>query len=272
MSWATLFVILFVAADPFASVSPACMETTGVRIHRVQSEFQSSETLIRVLLPDQICPGECLKTLYLLPVEPNLEQRYGDGLIEARKLDLANKYHVICVAPTFSRLPWYADHPTDRTLRQESHFVKVVVPAIERLYPALPQRDGRWLLGFSKSGYGAWTLLLRHPQMFAKAVAWDAPLMKTAPDQFGMGPIYGSPENFANYRIDQLLRDRAAMLRDDARLRLIHLGFGNFREHHQQAESLLQELRIPHDYVDGTKLEHTWHSGWVGTAVERLLN
>jgi hypothetical protein len=262
-----------VAADPSSTcVSPACLDPNGVRIHRVYSEFQSSETLIRVLLPDQICPGECLKTLYLLPVEAQLEQRFGDSLIEAKKLDLANKHRVICVAPTFSQLPWYADHPTDRTLRQESHFVKVVVPAIERLYPALPQRNARLLLGFSKSGNGAWTLLLRHPQMFARAAAWDAPLMKTAPDQFGMGPIYGSPENFENYRIDRLLRDRAVMLREDAGPRLIHLGYGNFREHHLQAESLLQELRIPHDYVDGPRLKHTWHSGWVGPAVERLLN
>lgn len=258
-----------------AQISGGSVDEHGIRVHRVTSEFQSGETLIRVLLPEKLEPAERLRVLYLLPVEANTEHRYGDGLIEAKKLDLANKHRLICVAPTFSHLPWFADHPTDKTIRQETYFLKVVVPTIERLYPALAQRDGRLLVGFSKSGCGAWSLLLRHPDQFAKAAAWDAPLMKTAPDQFGMGPIYGTPENFAAYRIDNLLRDRAAELRpktvEKATVRLIHLGYGNFRDHHQRAEALLNELQIPHSYTDGPKLEHTWHSGWLQGAVKSLI-
>lgn len=265
---------LVLAADA-AQVSDAVVDEHGFRVHRVTSEFQAGETLIRVLLPEKLESGERLKVLYLLPVEANTEHRYGDGLLEAKKLDLANKHRLICVAPTFSHLPWYADHPTDKTIRQESYFLKVVVPAIEKRYPARAERDGRLLVGFSKSGYGAWSLLLRHPDYFAKSAAWDAPLMKTAPDQFGMGPIYGTPENFASYRIDQLLRDRAERLRPKAgeqpTARLIHLGYGNFRDHHQRAEALLNELQIPHTYTDGPKLEHTWHSGWLEVAARRFF-
>ena len=231
--------------------------------------------MIRVLLPEKRDPAERLRVLYLLPVEANAEHRYGDGLLEAKKLDLANKHRLICVAPTFSHLPWYADHPTDKTIRQETYFLKVVIPTIERLYPALPERNGRLLVGFSKSGYGAWSLLLRHPDTFAKAAAWDAPLMKTAPDQFGMGPIYGTPENFEHYRLDLLLRNRAAELRPKAgeqpTTRMIHLGYGNFRDHHQRAEALLNELQILHAYADGPKLEHTWHSGWLTEAITSLV-
>ncbi len=265
---------LVLAADA-VQVSDVVIDEHGFRVHRVSSEFQAGETLIRVLLPEKLESGERLKVLYLLPVEANTEHRYGDGLLEAKKLDLANKHRLICVAPTFSHLPWYADHPTDKTIRQESYFLKVVVPAIEKRYPARAERDGRLLVGFSKSGYGAWSLLLRHPDLFAKAAAWDAPLMKTEPNQFGMGPIYGTPENFASYRIDQLLRDRAERLRPKAgeqpTANLIHLGYGNFRDHHQRAEALLNELQIPHAYADGPKLEHTWHSGWMETSVVQLL-
>lgn len=265
---------LVLAADA-VQVSDVVIDEHGFRVHRVTSEFQAGETLIRVLLPKKLEPDERLNVLYLLPVEANTEHRYGDGLLEAKKLDLANKHRLICVAPTFSHLPWYADHPTDKTIRQESYFLKVVVPAIEKRYPARAERDGRLLVGFSKSGYGAWSLLLRHPDLFAKAAAWDAPLMKTEPNQFGMGPIYGTAENFASYRIDQLLRDRAERLRPKAgeqpTANLIHLGYGNFRDHHQRAEALLNELQIPHAYADGPKLEHTWHSGWMETSVVQLL-
>jgi hypothetical protein len=37
------------------------------------------------------------------------------------------------------------------------------------------QRHGIKLLGFSKSGNGALTPLLRHPHVFSAAAAWDAP-------------------------------------------------------------------------------------------------
>lgn len=262
------------AADA-AQVSDSVIDEHGFRVHRVTSEFQAGETLIRILLPEKLEANERLKVLYLLPVEANTEHRYGDGLLEAKKLDLSNKHRLICVAPTFSHLPWYADHPTDKTIFQETYFLKVVVPTIERLYPALAKRDDRLLVGFSKSGYGAWSLLLRHPDLFAKAAAWDAPLMKTAPDQFGMGPIYGTPENFEHYRLENLLRDRAEKLRpktgEQPAGRLVHLGYGSFRDHHQRAEALLNELQIPHSYANGPKLEHTWHSGWLEEAVKRLL-
>lgn len=269
-----VFLLPAIAAADAIQVADATIDEHGFRVQRITSEFQSGETLIRVLLPDKLEPAERLRVLYLLPVEANTEHRYGDGLLEAKKLDLANKHRLICVAPTFSHLPWYADHLTDKTIRQETYFLKVVVPTIERLYPALAEREGRLLVGFSKSGNGAWSLLLRYPDHFAKAAAWDAPLLKTAPDQFGMGPIYGTLENFAAYRIDKLLRDRAEILRpkaNDGSARLIHLGYGNFRDHHQRAEALLNELQIPHSYADGPKLEHTWHGGWLDEAVKRLL-
>ena len=111
-------------ADVATQVSDAVVDEHGFRVHRVTSEFQSGEALIRVLVPDKLNDNERLKVLYVLPVEANTEQRYGDGLIEAKKLDLANKHRLICVAPTFSHLPWYADHPTDKTIRQESYFLK----------------------------------------------------------------------------------------------------------------------------------------------------
>lgn len=266
-SW-LLVSVLFAADAP--TISESVTDDDGFRIHRVTSEFQRGETLIRVLLPKQIESGKRLRVLYLLPVEAGTERRYGDGLAEAKRLDLANRHQLICVAPTFSHLPWYADHPTDKAIRQESYFVQVVVPAVEKRYPALAERNGRLLVGFSKSGYGAWSQLLRNSTIFAKAAAWDAPLMQTAPDKFGMGPIYGTPENFEQYRLDRLLRDRAAGLRSE-RGRLIHLGYGNFRDHHQRAEALLNELQIPHVYADGPKREHTWQGGWLEEAVQALL-
>ena len=44
--------------------------------------------------------------------------------------------------PTFSDLPWYADHPTNPLIRQETYFLKVVLPFIEKTYPARSDAGG----------------------------------------------------------------------------------------------------------------------------------
>ncbi len=250
-------------------ISPAERDDHGFLVHNVRSPYQAGPTRIRVLQPNELTPKHTYPVIYVLPVEAADGSRYGDGLLEIQRHNLHNKHHVIFVTPTFSALPWYADHPTDAKVRQESYLLKEIVLFVERTYPVSKNAQHRLLLGFSKSGWGAWSLLLRHPDTFGRAAAWDAPLMMTRVGQYGNRPIYGSQENFEEYRIDQLLRKNAKKLRDKPRL--ILTGYGNFRTHHQQMHELLQELTIPHVYRDGPFRKHDWHSGWVTEAVELLL-
>lgn len=251
-----------------ASVSAAVRGPDGILVHTVRSACQSGETKIRVLLPERAEPGRRYPVVYVLPVESGDGRQYGVGLDVVREHDLHNKCAAVFVAPTFSDLPWYADHPTDPRICQETYFLKVVVPAVEKRYPVIAERDGRWLLGFSKSGWGAWSLLLRHPDLFGRAAAWDAPLAEAAPTKYGMGPIFGTQANFEQYRIETLLRREAARLGEKPRLVL--LGYGNFREQHVRVHEEMLRWGIPHVYRDGPARKHHWDSGWVGEAVELL--
>jgi S-formylglutathione hydrolase FrmB len=254
-------------ADP--TISEAQTDANGFLVHEVRSPYQAGVTPIRVLLPDKLEPGKRYPVVYVLPVEAGNENRYGDGLLEVKKQNLHNKLQAIFVAPTFSRLPWYADHPTKADIRQETYFLKVVAPFIEKAYPVQPGASGRLLLGFSKSGWGAFSLLLRHPDVFGKAAAWDAPLMLTRADRFGMGDIFGTQENFEKYQITKLLEAQADKFQKEKRL--ILLGYGNFRDHHKKVHALLTDLKLLHEYRDGPARKHDWHSGWVAEAVETLL-
>lgn len=249
--------------------SPGEEDEKGLVVHTVDSEYQSGSVKIRVLLPNDPGKDRRYPVLYILPVEAGDGTRWGDGLLEAKKNGVHNKYGLICVAPTFSALPWYADHPSNAKIRQESHFLKVVVPFVDQTYPTLANRGGRLLLGFSKSGFGAFSLLLRHPEVFGTAAAWDAPLMVERPNQYGMAEVFATPENFAKYQVSTLLKERAGDL--SGAVRLIHFGYGNFREHHQSAHRLMDQLKIAHQYRDGPKREHSWHSGWLPEAVQMLV-
>jgi hypothetical protein len=251
------------------SIGDAKPDGAGLLVHSVRCAFEAGTTSVRVLLPNSLDPAKSYPVVYVLPVEAGDEQKYGDGLLEAKRADLQNKYRAIFVAPTFSHLPWYADHPTDPEIRQESYFLKVVLPLVERTYPARRDAGGRLLVGFSKSGWGAYSLLLRHPDVFAKAAAWDAPLMMDAPGKFGSGPIFGARENFERYRISRLLAERAEEL--NSRRRLILLGYGNFRDDCLGADALMRSLKVDHEFRDGPRRAHTWSSGWLPQAVEMLF-
>jgi Putative esterase len=255
--------------DSAVTVAEAKMDDHGFQVHEVRSPYQAGTTRIRVLPPDKLEEGKRYPVFFVLPVEAGLENRYGDGLVEVKKHGLHTKFQAIFVAPTFSHLPWYADHPSNAEIRQEAYFLKVVVPFVEKTYPVQAEAGGRLLLGFSKSGWGAFSLLLRHPDLFGKAAAWDAPMMMDGPGPYGSGDIFGTAETFEVYRITRLLKARAEMLQKEKRL--ILLGYGNFQEHHEKAHALMTDLKIAHEYRDGPARKHAWHSGWVAEAAELLL-
>ena len=207
--------------------------------------------------------------VYVLPVERLNSPKFGDGLLEVKQADLHNQYQAIFVTPTFWHIPWYGDHATNQAIRQESYLLDVVLPFIEKTYPARAEAEGRLLLGFSKSGWGACTLLLRHPEVFGKAAAWDTPMMMDRPAGFGSKDIFGTQENFEKYQITKLLDKQAKVLGTGRRL--ILMGYGNFRAQTQQAHELMTKLKIDHEYKDGPERKHIWGSGWLPEAVNLLF-
>ena len=258
------------ADSPSETISKGTRDADGFLVHTVESSYQSAPTRIRVLFPDRrLKENARYPVLYVLPVEAESETRYGDGLLQVKRDDLHNEHDLICVSPEFSQMPWYSDHPTNPRLRQESYFLEVVVPFIDRSYPTTAKSSDRFLVGFSKSGWGAYSILLRHPLVFGRAAAWDAPFMMERPVKHGSGPIFGTQENFENYRIPSLLKKKAAVLKGESRL--ILLGHGNFKTHHDTIHVLLDELKIPHAYREGPRRKHAWDSGWLSEAVELLV-
>lgn len=252
------------------AISPARLDQNGFWIHKVRSPYQAGSTRIRVLLPEQVGSHEPHPVIYVLPVEVQNGSRYGDGLREVRRHDLHNRYRAIFVTPTFSHPPWYADHPSETILRQETYLLDVVIPFVEKTYPIIARREGRRLLGFSKSGWGAWTLLLRHPEVFDRAAQWDAPVMMGWPSQFDSAEIFATRDNFERYHIQRLVHEKYPALGPECRLWLA--GYGTFRAHQREMHALLERLQIRHEYRDGPDRPHDWHSGWVSEAVAWLCS
>lgn len=241
--------------------------------YTVRSDRQMVETTIRVLEPDDLDAIEQPRVLYLLPSTPELSHRSGDGLDEVLLHDLHNRHSLVVVAPTFSDWPWMTDLPDQKMFQQILYFIEDVVGFIDQLYPNLP----RLLVGYSKGGSAALQLLLRYPDLFRAAAAFDSPIMKEQPDQWEMPYYWPNPKHFRDFAIPHLLRRRGHELGKAPRIALF--GYGNFGKHapswscdHLSAgHDLMNELRIPHHYRNDTRREHRWDSGWLPDAVFTLV-
>jgi enterochelin esterase-like enzyme len=237
----------------------------GLLTYVIKSDYQAKPCKVYVLLPDKCDPKKKYKVLYVLPAwTPSTE-----GILEAKKLNLHNKYDIICVAMDFSTDPWYADHPDHPKRRYDSYLPDIIIPFIDKTFRTLAAPEGRILVGFSKSGLGAVTLLLRHLDVFGRAGSWDGILIMDNRPQF-----FGSDKHYlANYYMPNLVKQHAAKLKGKpARLAIMGYGIASFEKLTQDAHKLLDKHGIPHFYENGIRRNHEWGSGWLAPLVEVLMS
>jgi len=224
-------------------------------VETIESRHQATPTFLRVARPKK---RPVKRTVLVLPVIAGTTAQWGDGFYEALALRWPERYGVQVAAPSFAHVPWYADHPVNPKIAQEKFL-------LEEIVPRLPGKI--LLIGFSKSGNGALTLLLRNPDKFAAAAAWDSPLLLDAPGKYESGVVYGTPENFAAYAIPALFERRASEFRTP---RISITGYASFQKDTDGAHEKLVALGIPHHYANATRRAHHWASGWMEESMAAL--
>jgi hypothetical protein len=237
--------------------------------------------VLRVLAPTNPAPGVPHNFLYVLPVEPELGTTYGDGIDTLRSLDAQDKYNLTIIEPAFPTDPWYADNPNDQNLHYETFLTQDLVPwvtqnlalpAASQPFAPLATHEQNWLIGFSKSGIGAVDLLLRHPDVFALAAAWDFPADMSGYDQFGSSSAneYGTDANFqANYRLTRSFVDayKTPFLTSNR----IWIGsYDIFQSDMADFDALLTSKGVAHTTEAPTLMAHRWDSGWVSSALSAM--
>ena len=235
--------------------------------------------ILRVLRPTNPAAGVAHNFLFVLPVESGLGTTYGDGLATVEAANLQNQYNLTIVEPSFAYDPWYANNPNDPNLQYETFMTSELEPWVKANL-ATTGTEQNWLIGFSKSGIGAEDLLLKHPDLFTLAAAWDFPAGMS--DYDGTDPIrgstvggdpqdgYGTSANFqANYRLSAAFLDahKASFVGTD---RIWIGGYSAFQADMTYYDSLLATEGIAHSTETPTSMDHTWDSGWVPIALSAL--
>jgi len=249
----------------------------GVKIHKVQTQYQNGEQEIHVLLPDDYKEGKLYHVLYLLPVEKGFKQRYGDGLGVLKEMNAHNKYDIIIVQMGFEKEPWYGDHISNPETRQASYLKEFIIPFIEKHYSTKDAPEGRLLLGFSKSGWGAFSLILTYPEFFGYAASWDAPMFF---DRFhySMEQVYGTLEQLNAYRPDLLVSRQKKHFQKKARLVLMgEMDWGrsipafNGGSHTVEMQKLLEKEGLKYIFNNNLKVPHRWNKEWMSPTLEALI-
>lgn len=250
--------------------------TAGVYHYPVWSAYQDAVPLdLRVIVPATPAAGP-RKFLYLLPVESFNSSAFGDPITQAVALNLAGVYGMHVVVPAFSMLPWYGDHPSFPYVRQEGFLIDVIIPGIEALYPATGSHPGaakRLLCGFSKSGMGALTLILRHPTVFDAAAAWDGTCNQTVFNaQTGMSAVFATQGNFDAYALPTIMAAAAAPFTAGS-TRLWLGGYSSqatWRDDMTACHLAMDANAVIHSWNDGPQRAHSWGSGWLADAAAFL--
>jgi hypothetical protein len=236
-------------------------------------------TILRILEPTNPAPGMPRRFIYVLPVitDVDLQSEFGDGLEELLALNIHNAYNAYVIAPSFRAVPWYADHDSISYRKYEAFMVHDLVPWVQANLSVTGQEE-HWLIGFSKSGFGAVTLLFRNPTVFNAAAAWDFPADQSDPYIWDMLDNYGTNANFQNnYRLtSEWIAARRQPFLTAPRLWLSddyahYYGTPTFRDEVLAFAGRLLANDVQFSLeASGTIRPHTWTSGWLPEAVAGL--
>jgi len=267
------------AAAPVTIVRDATPTKPGVVSFTITAPgYQRGPKRLEVLVPDRVAPGRRLPVVYLLPVNTGLDGPWGSPIEQIRRHDLANRHQVICVVPTYDVEPWFGDLPAQPAdsaplIRQQAYLTDIVLPLVEREFPALTEREGRFLIGFSKSGFGALALLLRHTELFAAAAVYDCADPDVTPENFVAWQLpasYGTRANYdENFHVPTLLARHGAALRDGPRRVALLAGSAQYVGVANVLRALAVQ-QVPHSHHVFPGMDHRWDVGWLPVAFAAL--
>jgi hypothetical protein len=264
------------AATPRFQATYMSTDSNGIVSYQVISSDDGyneyGPQVLRVLRPTNPAAGVSHNFLFVLPVESGLGTTYGDGMQTMLGLNAQNQYNLTIIEPTFPTDPWYADNPTDPNIQYETFMTQDLVPWVQQNL-ATTGTEQNWLIGFSKSGYGAQDLILKYPSVFTLAASWDFPANMSSYDAFGSDSAadYGTDANFqANYQLTQAFVDahEAPFLSEN---RIWIGGYSEYQPDVSSYDALLTSEGIAHTTeTPMQQMAHSWDSGWVPLALAAL--
>ncbi|HEX8355711.1 MAG TPA: alpha/beta hydrolase family protein [Pyrinomonadaceae bacterium] len=217
---------------------------------RLPSALLGRTVAYRVLLP----PGYGLVTsratrypvLYLLH---GWGGDYDSWLTRSSLKHYAAERRLIVVTPEGGE-GWYTDAPGGEP--HESHFLRELVPDVERRFRTIGHRRGRGVAGYSMGGYGALKFGFRHPELFAFAGSTSGALdAASRSDEESLARAFGEAGGAARFENDlpRLAREFPEARRGALPYLYLDCGLGDeWFEVNRDFAAVLAARKIRHEY------------------------
>ena len=122
------------------------------------------------------------------------------------------------------------------------------------------------LVGFSKSGLGAWNIARRIPERVSGTIIFDAPMARESLPPWGTAPFYADD---AAWQKDLPLRTCAQFQEAvHPHHRLVLISGTGFHDEMCTLSGRLIKIGLPHAFLPRPELRHHWNSGWIEEGLE----
>lgn len=126
------------------------------------------------------------------------------------------------------------------------------------------------LVGFSKSGLGAWNMTRAIPDEVAATLLFDAPVARESCPPWGTAPFYADDAAWQEDLPIRAVEPFAASM--PAQHRLVLVAGPQFGDDMGMLSHALDRIGHAHTLVDGTAYRHHWNSGWIDSALSALVD
>jgi enterochelin esterase-like enzyme len=173
----------------------------------------------------------------------------------------ADRFNCLIVCPDGGRTTLYFNNPLDSSYRFESHFIRELIPYIDKNYPTAKDRRYRAVAGLSMGGFGALFMASHYPELFAAAGSMSGALMV---DPIAKSIIARSGDKTVDTSCCQINWNRLkdfntadTTLKETIALAL-ECGIDDYLlMANRAAHKRLSEMKIAHDYTERPG-RHNW--------------
>jgi len=125
------------------------------------------------------------------------------------------------------------------------------------------------LVGFSKSGLGAWNIMRTIPDLISGTIIFDSPVARETLPPWGTGPFYEDDSSWQNDLPIRTIEEFQASMPETHQLILI--SGPSFHDEMCQLSDELSKSGSVHSFLPRPHLKHHWNSGWIEEGLNEIV-
>ena len=171
----------------------------------------------------------------------------------------ADTYNMIIVCPDGGFTSWYFDSPVDATFKYETYISEELVPAIDRRYRTIPNKDNRAIAGYSMGGHGAFYLAFKHQDIWGAAGSISGGLdIRQFSDGWDLPERLGSYETHSKNWEENTVINMIHLLKTTKLKLIFDCGTDDFfYDVNKRMHEKLAKNKVAHHYIERPGA-HSW--------------